>query len=163
VFVHAGVVGWRGKAILIPGRSHTGKTTLVAELVRAGATYYSDEYAVLDEKGRVHPYLKPLGIREGDDYRQTMYTPESIGGKVGTKPLPVGHVLVSGYKEGARWRPRPISAGQAVLALLDNAVSARRQPEKVMAALKTVASNANALKSERGEASAVSEFVIRNF
>src|SRR6266536_3494305 len=52
VFVHAGVVGWQGNAILIPGLSHSGKTTLVDQLVRAGATYYSDEYAVLDESGR---------------------------------------------------------------------------------------------------------------
>src|ERR1700749_2073931 len=33
VFVHAGVVGWKGRAILVPGRSFTGKTTLTAELV----------------------------------------------------------------------------------------------------------------------------------
>src|SRR5436309_878862 len=32
VFVHAGVVGWRGKAIVIPGRSFAGKTTMVAAL-----------------------------------------------------------------------------------------------------------------------------------
>lgn len=30
-FVHAGVVGWRGRAIVIPGRSFSGKTSLVAE------------------------------------------------------------------------------------------------------------------------------------
>jgi hypothetical protein len=30
-FVHAGVVGWRGRAIVIPGRSRSGKTTLVAD------------------------------------------------------------------------------------------------------------------------------------
>jgi len=42
VFVHAGVVGWKGQGIVIPGRSYSGKSTLVAELVRAGATYYSD-------------------------------------------------------------------------------------------------------------------------
>src|SRR5262249_17082640 len=29
LFVHAGVVGWRGLAIIIPGRSLTGKSTLV--------------------------------------------------------------------------------------------------------------------------------------
>src|SRR6266851_8913285 len=61
VFVHAGVVGWNGRAIVIPGLSHSGKTTLVHQLVRAGATYYSDEYAVLDARGRVHPYARPLG------------------------------------------------------------------------------------------------------
>jgi len=37
IFVHAGVVGWRGSAILVPGRSRSGKTTLVAELVMEGA------------------------------------------------------------------------------------------------------------------------------
>ena len=55
---HAGVVGWRGRAIVIPGRSHAGKSTLVAELVRRGAVYYCDEFAVLHETGRVHPYRR---------------------------------------------------------------------------------------------------------
>ena len=64
LFVHAGVVGWRGLAIVIPGRSHTGKSTLVAELVRRGAVYYSDEFAVLDDTGRVHPYRRTLVLRE---------------------------------------------------------------------------------------------------
>src|SRR6202158_4766995 len=65
LFVHAGVVGWRGNAIIIPGSSFTGKRTLVAALVGAGAPYYSDEYAILDRRGRVHPYPKPLSIRAG--------------------------------------------------------------------------------------------------
>ena len=52
VFVHAGAVGWNGRAIVLPGQTRSGKTTLVAALVRAGATYYSDEYAVIDTQGR---------------------------------------------------------------------------------------------------------------
>ncbi len=36
-FVHAGVVGWRGRAIVIPGRSFSGKTTLVRALCERGA------------------------------------------------------------------------------------------------------------------------------
>ena len=63
VFVHAGVVGWRGIAILLPGRSMSGKTTLVRALLDAGAAYYSDEYAVLDERGRVHPFARYLRQR----------------------------------------------------------------------------------------------------
>ena len=43
VFLHAGVVGWKGRAIVIPARSFSGKTALVAELVKKGALYYSDE------------------------------------------------------------------------------------------------------------------------
>src|SRR5262249_208611 len=64
LFVHAGAVGWQGQAIVIPGRSFCGKTTLVSALVRAGATYYSDEFTVFDAQGRVHPYPLPLSIRD---------------------------------------------------------------------------------------------------
>ena len=77
VFVHAGVVGWRGKAIVIPGRTHTGKSTLVKALVEAGATYYSDEYAVLDKRGRVHPYARPLSMRPIGGGRPTKVAPEA--------------------------------------------------------------------------------------
>src|SRR5258708_32188866 len=89
VFVHAGVVVWKGKAIVIPGRSYSGKSTLVAALVRAGATYYSDEYAVFDSKGLVHPFSKPLEIREEGEVIQSRITVGQLGGKSGTKPLPV--------------------------------------------------------------------------
>jgi serine kinase of HPr protein (carbohydrate metabolism regulator) len=60
VFVHAAVVEWRGRAIVMPGNSFAGKSTLATAFVRAGGTYYSDEYAVFDEQGRVHPYPRPI-------------------------------------------------------------------------------------------------------
>ncbi|HEX8737900.1 MAG TPA: hypothetical protein VF721_21390, partial [Pyrinomonadaceae bacterium] len=63
VFVHAGVVAWKDLAIVIPARSFQGKTSLVAELVRRGAVYYSDEYAIFDLEGCVHPFPKTLSIR----------------------------------------------------------------------------------------------------
>jgi hypothetical protein len=161
VFIHAGVVEWDGKAILIPGRSFSGKTTLVAGFVRAGATYYSDEYAVLDKDGYVHPYPKPLAIREQGGDRQTKYTVESLGGRRGTKPLPVGVILASRFKAGARWRPRYISKGLGAMALLDNTVSARRQPEFVMSTLQKAVAHVTTLKSNRGEAGEVVDFVLR--
>ncbi len=77
LFVHAGVVGWQGKAILLPGRSYSGKSTLVAALLQAGATYYSDEYALLDARGRVHPYPKPLSLRSPTGEPPRQYTAET--------------------------------------------------------------------------------------
>ncbi len=152
VFVHAGVVGWKGKAIVIPGRSYSGKSTLVAELVRAGATYYSDEYAVFDSRGRVHPFEKPLEMREEGEYAQTKVSVASLGGQSGTKPLPVGLVLMTQFKSGVRWRPRKLTAGKGVLELLFNTVSARRNPERAMATLQRVATHAAILKGARGNA-----------
>ena len=127
LFMRVWLVG-KGQAIVIPGRSYSGKSTLVAELVRAGATYYSDEYAVLDSRGRVHPFSKPLELREEGEFRQTKITVAELGGHSGTKPLPVGLVLMTQFKNGARWRPRKLTAGKGVLEMLFNTVSARRNP-----------------------------------
>jgi hypothetical protein len=160
IFVHAGVVGWKGKAIVIPGRSYSGKSTLVAELVRAGATYYSDEYAVLDSRGRVHPFSKPLELRQEGEFRQTKITAAELGGQSGTKPLPVGLVLMTQFKNGARWRPRKLTAGKGVLEMLFNTVSARRSPARALATLQRVAAQADVLKGVRGDARKVATAVL---
>jgi hypothetical protein len=155
VFVHAGVVGWKGRAIVIPGRSYSGKSTLVAELVRAGATYYSDEYAVLDALGRVHPFPQPIQLRKQGEFKQAKVHVADLGGQTGTKPLPVGLVLMTQFKDGSRWRPRKLTAGRGVLELLNNTVSARRDPERALATLQRVAAQAQILKGIRGDATEV--------
>jgi hypothetical protein len=161
VFVHAGVVGWNGQAILIPGRSFSGKTIMVAELVRAGATYYSDEYAVLDADGLVHPYARPLSVRENG--KHVKHAPEMFGGRSGTKPLRVGLVIVSRYKAGARWRPKALSAAEGALELILNTVSIQRQPETVLETLQRAIPNTTVLKGVHGEARQVVDFILSNF
>lgn len=152
LFVHAGVVGWRGRAILIPGASHSGKTSLVAALVRAGATYYSDEYAVLDARGRVHPFSVALSLRDGPHGEVRKRRAEALGGSSGVVPLRVGLVAVTTYQPGARWRARPLSQGQAMLALLGHTVPARRRPRTALATLRKVVASAASVKGVRGEA-----------
>src|SRR5260370_3454131 len=116
-FVHAGVVGWNGRAIVIPGDSFSGKSSLVKALVKAGATYYSDEFAVLDERGRVHPYPIPLTIRPTRDGGPPMkYRVEDLGGVAGVGPLPVGLVLITRLRSGTPVSPRPLSAGRGAVA-----------------------------------------------
>ena len=160
VFVHAGVVGWKGKAIVIPGRSFTGKSTLVAEFIRAGATYYSDEYAVFDSRGRVHPFSKPLQLRQNGNQTQTTINISEIGGHSGTKPLSVGMVLMTQFKDGARWRPRKLTPGRGVLQLLFNTVSARRNPQKALETLERVTAQAEVLKGVRGHATEIVPAVL---
>jgi hypothetical protein len=151
IFVHAGVVGWKGRAILIPGSSHSGKTSLVAALLRAGATYYSDEFAVLDERGHVHPYPRALRIRETDDLgRRT--TAAELGARCGSAPLPVGLIVHTRYEAGRGWRPRRLSRGEGVLELLAHTLTARFRPAQTLSVLKQVAMRAAVLKGQRGEA-----------
>ncbi|MBI1761121.1 MAG: hypothetical protein HYR56_06755 [Acidobacteria bacterium] len=160
VFVHAGAVNWKGRTIVIPGRTHAGKSTLVRELVKAGATYYSDEYAVLDMQGRVHPYPVPIGVRNNPQARQEKYPIETFGGIVGTKPLPVDLVLLTEYKAGTRWRPKQIPAGQGLLSILANTVSAQRNPAKALATLQQVVLKAPVLKGVRGETGEVVDALL---
>jgi hypothetical protein len=152
VFLHAGVVGWRGRAVLLPGASRAGKSTLVAALLRAGARYYSDEYAVLDPRGLVHPFARRLSLRPADGTAPRRCGPEAFGAAAGREPLPVGLVAVTKYHPGTRWRPRPLTAGQAVLALLEDSLSARHDPEGALRVLQQAVAPARILKGVRGEA-----------
>jgi hypothetical protein len=161
VFVHAGVVAWNGRAILIPGSSFSGKSTLVAALLRAGATYYSDEYAVIDAKGRVHPYARELKIRSQNAIRIKRKRPADFGAAAGSKPLPISLVMSTAFKEGARWRPRELTQGKAVLELLANTVSARSQPEMALNFLSRAVHSATSLKGTRGEAGDIVKWLSR--
>jgi len=160
IFVHAGVVGWNGRAILLPGRTFSGKSTLVAELLRAGATYYSDELAVLDARGRVHPFPKPLAIRKTVD-RAGRHPPESLGAVSGARPLPVGLVAFTSYRRGRRWRPARLTPGQGLLALVAHTVPVRRRTESSLAALRHVVAQAPVLKGVRGEARDAAAALLR--
>ena len=153
VFLHAGVVGWQGRALILPGASFAGKTTLVAELVRAGATYYSDEYAVLDQSGKVHPYARDLQMRQNGTHAQTPVTVAHLKGTAGATPLAASRVVFTQYLESGHWAPEPVSAGMAILEMLRHAIPVQRAPARVMAVLATMMESATALRSERGEAS----------
>ena len=60
------------------------------------------------------------------------------------------------------WRPRRVSAAQALLALMDNTVAARRDPHVSMPILRAVAAAAAAVRGKRGEAGAVAAALLRS-
>lgn len=150
VFVHAGCVAIEGRAILVPGRTMTGKSTLTAALVRAGASYLSDEYAVLDAEGQVWPYPRDLSVREGGIGRR--YPIEHFGGAAAEGPVAVALVASLRFEPGAAWDVEATSAAAGVLALLDNTVSARSHPAEALAATAAVARSATFLQGRRGDA-----------
>ena len=160
VFVHAGVVGVRGRAIVVPGHSFSGKSTLVAELVRQGGVYYSDEYAVFGEDGRVRPYREPLAMRTTSGLRGRAVTAEQLGGTAGEEPIPVGLVALTTYRPGAEWDPSPLSAAQGLLALLEHAVPVRERPQQTLGVLRLALDGAEVLRGERGESAEAARSLI---
>jgi hypothetical protein len=152
VFVHAGCVSINNKVILIPGRSFTGKTSLVASFLRHGAQYYSDEFACLDEHGFVHPYPRPLSVRTDISAQRARHSADSLGARIAAEPIAVSYVIVTNYLSGACWKPRELTKGEVLMALLDNTVAARKDPAKTLSVLAAAAQAAQGLAGERGEA-----------
>jgi hypothetical protein len=115
---------------------------------------------VLDDRGRVHPYTRRLAVRV-DGGRQRRRTPEAFGARKGTRPLPVGLVVVTRYRSGAQGRLRQMSAGAGALLLMANTVSARREPARALTALQAVVMRAPVLSGVRGEARAAARALLQ--
>jgi hypothetical protein len=154
VFVHAGVVAHRGRGLILPGVSFAGKTELVAALLRAGASYYSDEFAVLDADGRVHPYPRRLSVRDRGTGQARDTPAEELGAPTGISPVAVRLIAVTRYVARAEWRPVERSPAGGALHLLAHTGQARREPERTLQAVYRAAEGAIVLEGSRGEAEA---------
>lgn len=161
VFVHAGAVAHEGRIALLPGRSFAGKTTLTAELVRLGATYYSDEFAVLDDDGFVHPYAKGLSLRDAGRMQRADTPVERLGGSAGIEPLRVGLVALTQYRRDGSWRPQRLSPGEGALELLPHTMCANTRPAAALRALaRSLSRDTIVLRGTRGEAAAVAPALL---
>jgi hypothetical protein len=160
IFVHAGAVADDGKVIVIPGESFAGKSTLVAELVKRGAKYFSDEFAVIDQDGLVHPYPRLLGLRSRDSRTQQNVAIETFGGTAGDIALPMSLAVVTHYVPGAEWAPRRLTTGEGALALLSRTVPARARPQESLQVLTKAINGATVLEGERGEAEAFADLLL---
>ena len=160
IFIHAGAVALGNRALVLPGRSHAGKSTLVAELVRAGATYYSDEFALIDMQGQLHPFARDLRMRRPGLPEQTPVPVSQLDGRSGSQALPVALVVFTEFAEDAQWVPEAMSPGRAVLEMLVHSIAARRTPGRVLTALSAMMSHATAWRSERGQAAPVARALL---
>ena len=162
VFVHAGVVSFNDGAILIPGKSFSGKTTLVRALVDEGGVYYSDEYAVLDSRGRVSPWAEALSIRANGALEAAQsHSPEALGLKVGRKALPVRMIVLTSFEDGKRFRPRSMSPAAGALGLLEHTLPAQTRPRATLRALASAVLGAQVIRGARGEARDAARAIVK--
>jgi hypothetical protein len=158
VFLRAGVVGWRDRAIVIPGGPHSGKSTLVRALVGCGATYYSDEYAVI-EGNTVLPF--PTRSANWTSPGTVLsYWMDELGKNSEPKALPIGLMLFAPYQAGAVFKPKLLPRGQSLLRMFKHAVASQRNPERVLRALEVVSKRCNGLEGVRGDAHTAASYLI---
>jgi hypothetical protein len=153
--VHAGVVGYQGRAIVMPGSPMAGKTTLVIALLRAGADYYTDDFAPLDGDGLVHPYPSRIFVKGQEDKS----TAEDFGALRGEVPLPVAVIASIRYAAGARWEPRECTSGEGALMLMRHAYG-MDVPEFALRAARSAVADAVVIESERDEADPAAQALL---
>ena len=146
VFIHAGVVECKGLGIVFPGSSYAGKSTLVWSLLQSGARYYSDEYAVFDQHGSVHPFTLPINLRFAGSERQTV-----IPERAASDAIKPDLIVFARYRRDATWRPRMLRPAECLLQLIRHSIAIRRNPAFVLPVLGEISSQSRAYMGYRGD------------
>lgn len=161
LFVHAVGAAAGGRGIVLTGGMGIGKSTLVAALIRAGALYYTDDYAPIDARGYLHPYPMPIALRDPATGQGRDHTVESFGGSVGPVPVPIGIVGRIAYRAGGGLRLERISPGDGSLLLLEHSFGVERRPALATKAAAGATADALVLAGERGDADEAAAELIR--
>lgn len=146
VFIHAGVVAIGQHALLLPGRSRAGKSTLVQRLVDAGATYLSDEFACLRPDGMIEPYARPIHLRTSQG--RALVTPN----RVATGPVHPAVVLYARHVVDTDFDPTVVNPAASALELLNNMAIAQTRPQAATDASARLARATIAYRSDRPDA-----------
>ncbi len=104
--MHAAVVARDGKALIIPGESGQGKSTLCAALVSRGWRHLSDEFAMIDpETLEITAHPRPISLKNESLEAVTAWgaAPESVmegtpKGTVGYLPPSMGAIESAGQR-----------------------------------------------------------------
>jgi hypothetical protein len=145
---HAATLGWRGRGLLLPGKSGAGKTTLSGWLSTRGFRYLTDELSfVPDGSQRIEAFPRPLNIKHSGRHAlrghldlgsssetltsrevvlaqpMDVRAPDSVDS---TSPLAL--IVFPRYRQDAEVALTPLSGGQTGLRLMACLLNARNLP-----------------------------------
>ena len=149
LLLHASVAALGASAVALPAPMDSGKTTLVAGLVRSGFSYVSDEVLAIDPlTGLVRPFQKALRLEppswplfpgllqslpaemrtaeEDTPYHYVSAEALRPGAIEGQTPVSLRWVVFPSYVAGSTTRMEPISRAEALVALVDNSYNFKR-------------------------------------
>jgi hypothetical protein len=168
--LHAGAVSWRGSGVVLPGTTGSGKTTLVAGLVRAGFSYLSDDSALIElPGGRLHRFPKSLTLRP-ESIRlmpelATKLAPEfawptrlrydlpidAIRADALGDPCRVRYVISPTYARGSSTRLEPVSRAETLFNLSRNSLNLDEFGRDGLAVLADVVRGATCFRMQVGD------------
>jgi hypothetical protein len=175
---HAAAAAKDDRVVILPAPTGSGKTTLVAELVRAGMDYLSDEVVAIDpESGLVHPVPKSLTLKAGSwplfpalsnpssrDGTDDLGTPrhidprqlreDSISG-----PAMPSLVVFPRYAPGAPTRLRGLTPDESLVSLAENSFNLAPHGKRGLRVLCQIVETAPCLELVMGELGAACELI----
>ena len=143
--LHAASVMWNGRALMLPGRSGAGKTTVAASLMSQHFTYLTDELThVVDSPPRVEAFARPLRVHEPalgalEDRHQLMsralgvmtspdgvlVAPKGLGGGEPPRRVSLAAVVFPRYRAGCAFSLVPLSPARSALLLMEGLLNAQ--------------------------------------
>ncbi len=151
--IHAAAVERDGKATVLCGPSHAGKSTLSAWLTHRGWGFLTDEVGLLDVADPsttvVRPFWRPVGVRRGgpvdavihvDGDAPEMLVPATRLGRLGT-PSPLVALVCPQYTPGGDGVLAPLSPAEALTTVAAQLPSLGRDGAEVFHALADVVSS----------------------
>lgn len=148
IAIHAALIAVDDCAILLPGASMSGKSTLAKAAVDHGLLVAGDEYALIDPStGLAHSWARPIRMRTVGGWQR-------IDAARKVAALRVCLVADLEYQDSvaASLDTTALTGGELVMRLLANTVCARTRPEASLNAATAVAHQAVGIQGRRGDA-----------
>lgn len=144
--LHAAAVSFRGRAIVMPAISGSGKSSLTTWLVANGFDYITDELVLIDKGQQVDGISRPIHIKTRgwgaieslletdavvfDGVQCNVIPIKSIGGEVSRSARhDHGILLFPHFKRGVPLQLAPISSTKAGLTLIKSHINARNMKD----------------------------------
>jgi hypothetical protein len=178
LLIHAAAASWRGRGIVMPAESESGKTTLVTGLIRAGFDYLSDEAAVIDPKTlSLIPYAKPLSMEAGTleaipELKKQLHPafawttrfsyhlhPSDVRTDAIGSECAVKYVIAPSYRRGETAMVS-MSRADALVALVDNAFNFNRFGTRGLKALARVVERTECFRLRMGDVPSAVEAIL---
>jgi hypothetical protein len=176
-YVHAGVVAVGGQAIVLPGLSRAGKSTLVLGLIEQGAQLLSDELLAFDPVSRLaRVFPRAIKIRDACvGYFPTLSAHfhgagegrflafEGLPFALISAPAPVAAIVVPTWTGSGREELEPISAGRALLDLAGSSLNFGTHRVRSLDCLAAMVDEARAWRLRWSDPHAAAREIMRAF
>ena len=170
LWLHAGGVARRGRAVLVPAPGGQGKSTLVTRLCGRGWTYLGDDVVSLDPAmGMAYAFPQMPAVRE-DPARDV--APEDVPAlpkvdvpldpaSVCRRPTPIGTVVLPVYRRHGSTELVRCGPAEAALAILASTLNFPRHREAAVRAVARLVERVRLFQLTYATADAAAELIAR--